>query len=176
MVFLQLKILFSMNIKTLSILMTIGTTMVSCGSWVRIGDLTSISNRNIDDSKKYVLLHRDVEAVTSSSSDAMEQAIDELAKKHEGEFVRNVKVYVKDNGKKVKVIGDVWGTQSTNVNVIASANANIQLEIGDAVVFKQNGKIIDGRIIGINSNKLIIEYGKGKKTELKFDQVTKTNK
>ena len=77
---------------------------------------------------------------------------------------------------KVKVIGDVWGIQNAMVAVNTSANAEIKLEVGDSVVFKRKGEIIDGKIIGINSNVLIVEYGKGKKTELKFDEVTKTNK
>ena len=48
------------------------TTLVSCGSWVRIGDLTSISNRNLDDSKNYILLNREVEGIADADSDAME--------------------------------------------------------------------------------------------------------
>ena len=152
------------------------STLISCGSWVRIGDLTSISNRNLDDSKKYVLLNREVEGIVDADSDALENAIDDLTKKYEGEFIRNAKIYVKDNGKKVKVIGDVWGIQNAMVAVNTSANAEIKLEVGDSVVFKRKGEIIDGKIIGINSNVLIVEYGKGKKIELKFDEVTKTNK
>lgn len=151
-------------------------TLTSCGSWVRIGDLTSISNRNLDDSKRYVLLNREVEETADSDSDALEQAIDNLTKKYEGEFIRNGRIFVKSNGKKIKVIGDVWGIQNTMVNVSTSANADIKLEIGDSVVFKRKGEITDGKIIGINSNILIVEYGKNKKIELKFDQVTKTNK
>ena len=45
-------------------------TLASCGSWNRIGDLTTIGNRNVDDSKKYALLSREVEAVASADSDA----------------------------------------------------------------------------------------------------------
>ena len=36
-------------------------SLASCGSWNRIGDLTTIGNRNVDDSKKYTLLTREVE-------------------------------------------------------------------------------------------------------------------
>lgn len=160
----------------LLLIAALSTSLISCGSWVRIGDLTSISNRNLDDSKKYALLNRDVEGVADADSDAMEQAIDNLTKKYEGEFIRNAKIYVKSNGKKVKVIGDVWGVQNTMVAVNTSANAEIKLEVGDTVVFKRKGEIIDGKIIGINANVLIVEYGKGKRAELKFDEVTKTNK
>lgn len=151
-------------------------TLVSCASWNRIGDLTSVSNRNLDDSKKYVLLNREVEGIADADSDALEQAMDDLTKKYEGEFIRNAKIFVKSNGKKVKIIGDVWGTQNTLVSVSTSANADVKLEVGDSIVFKRKGEITDGKIIGINSNVLIVEYGKGKRTELKFDEVTKTHK
>ena len=151
-------------------------SLASCGSWNRIGDLTTIGNRNVDDSKKYTLLTREVEAVAEADADAMEQAIDNLTKKYEGEFLRNVKVYVKSNGKKVKVIGDVWGTQNTLINVSTEANAKITLNVGDSVVFKRKGKLTDGKIIGVNSNLVIVEFDGDRKVELKYDEVTKTNK
>ncbi|OYQ47231.1 hypothetical protein [Flavobacterium aurantiibacter] len=151
-------------------------TLASCGSWNRIGDLTTIGNRNVDDSKKYTLLTREVEAVAEADADAMEQAVDNLTKKYEGEFLRNVKVYVKSNGKKVKVVGDVWGTQNTLINVSTEANVKVILNVGDSVVFKRKGKLTDGKIIGVNSNLVIVEYDGNKKVELKYDEVTKTNK
>jgi len=151
-------------------------TLASCGSWNRIGDLTTIGNRNVDDSKKYTLLTREVEAVAEADADAMEQAVDNLTKKYEGEFLRNVKVYVKSNGKKVKVVGDVWGTQNTLINVSTEANAKVILNVGDSVVFKRKGKLTDGKIIGVNSNLVIVEYDGNKKVDLKYDEVTKTNK
>ena len=151
-------------------------TLASCGSWNRIGDLTTIGNRNVDDSKKYTLLTREVEAVAEADADAMEQAVDNLTKKYEGEFLRNVKVYVKSNGKKVKVVGDVWGTQNTLINVSTEANAKVILSVGDSVVFKRKGKLTDGKIIGVNSNLVIVEFDGDRKVELKYDEVTKTNK
>ena len=151
-------------------------SLASCGSWNRIGDLTTIGNRNVDDSKKYTLLTREVEAVAEADADAMEQAVDNLTKKYEGEFLRNVKVYVKSNGKKVKVIGDVWGTQNTLINVSTEANAKVTLNVGDSVVFKRKGKLTDGKIIGVNSNLVIVEFDGDRKVELKYDEVTKTNK
>ncbi len=151
-------------------------SLASCGSWNRIGDLTTIGNRNVDDSKKYTLLTREVEAVAEADADAMEQAVDNLTKKYEGEFLRNVKVYVKSNGKKVKVVGDVWGTQNTLINVSTEANAKGTLNVGDSVVFKRKGKLTDGKIIGVNSNLVIVEFDGDRKVELKYDEVTKTNK
>ena len=158
------------------ILLGLSLTLASCGSWNRIGDLTTIGNRNVDDSKKYTLLTREVEAVAEADADAMEQAVDNLTKKYEGEFLRNVKVYVKSNGKKVKIIGDVWGTQNTLINVSTEANAKVILNVGDSVVFKRKGKLTDGKIIGVNSNLVIVEFDGDRKVELKYDEVTKTNK
>jgi hypothetical protein len=158
------------------ILLGLTITLASCGSWNRIGDLTTIGNRNVDDSKKYALLTREVEAIASADKDALEQAVDNLTKKYEGEFLRNVKVYVKSNGKKVKIIGDVWGTQNTLINVSTEANAKVTLNVGDSVVFKRKGKLTDGKIIGVNSNLVIVEYDGDRKVELKYDEVTKTNK
>ena len=151
-------------------------SLASCGSWNRIGDLTTIGNRNVDDSKKYTLLTREVEAKAEADSDALEQAVDNLTKKYEGEFLRNVKVYVKSNGKKVKVVGDVWGTQNTLINVSTEANAKVILNVGDSVVFKRKGKLTDGKIIGVNANLVIVEFDGDRKVELKYDEVTKTNK
>lgn len=98
-----------------------------------------------------------------------------MTKEHQGEFLRNAKIYVKSNGKKVKVVGDVWGIQKTNVNVSTHANAKIELNSGDKVVFTNKGDIIDGKIIELSSVSVIVEYGKrDKKVELKYDEVTKT--
>lgn len=165
-----------MKKNTIILAAAVAISLTSCGSWNRIGDLTTVGNRNVDDSKKYALLSREVEAVASADKDALEQAVDNLTKKYQGEFLRNVKVYVKSNGKKVKVIGDVWGIQNTSINVTAEANAKIVLNVGDAVVFKRKGKLTDGKIIGINTNTVIVEFDKNKKSELKYDEITKTNK
>ena len=158
------------------ILLGLTLTLASCGSWNRIGDLTTIGNRNVDDSKKYTLLTREVQSIAEADADALEQAVDNLTKKYEGEYLRNVKVYVKSNGKKVKIIGDVWGTQNTLINVSTEANAKVILSVGDSVVFKRKGKLTDGKIIGVNSNLVIVEFDGDRKVELKYDEVTKTNK
>lgn len=165
-----------MKIKILLFTGVVSVGLSSCSSWVRIGDLNAISNRNLDDSKNYVLLNREVEAEADADNDALEQAVDNLTKKYEGEFLRNTKIFVKDNGKKIKVIGDVWGIRNAQVNVSTSANANIQLNVGDSVIFKRKGKLTDGQILGVNSNLLIVQDLKGNKYELKYDEVTKTNK
>lgn len=150
-------------------------SLTSCGSYLRIGDLNGISNRNLDDSEQYVLLEREVESIAKADTDALEQAVDNLTKEYQGEFLRNVKIYVKSNGKKIKVNGDVWGIQNTNISVTTKANIDIELSVGDKVIFDKKGKIIYDKIIGLNSDSVIVEYGKrDKKVVLKYDEVTKS--
>lgn len=163
--------------KKIFIVSILGICFTSCSSWVRIGDLNGISNRNIDDSKSYSLISRDVEYSAKAESDALEQAIDGLTKEYNGEFLRNARIYVKSNGKKVKVVADVWGIQNTNAQVNTVVKENIQLKVGDLVSFKKNGSLKEGKIIGLNSNKIIVEYGLfNSKIELNFDDVTKISK
>lgn len=93
-------------------IITILSTLVltSCG-WHKIGTLTMASNRNVDSKTNYVLLERYVNAkVKNKGREVIQGAIDEAVKKTPGgEYMMNVKFYVKNNGKKVKVEGDVWG-------------------------------------------------------------------
>ena len=157
------------------LLLTLTTIFFSSCSYTRIGDLTEISNRNIDSSEEYVLLQRGVETKATANVDVLETAVTQLTNEHNGEFLRNAEVFIKSNGKKVKLIGDVWGIQSTQVNIETSAEVEVNLKVGDPVVFDHRGRIKDGKIIGMNSNKVIIEFGNNKKRiELNYDQVTKT--
>ncbi len=154
------------------------SVLTSCSSYVRIGDLTGISNRNIDDSKKYVLIKRDVESIAKADSDALEQAVDNITRDYQGEFLRNAKIFVKDDGKKIKLIADVWGIQNTNVNITTSANLKIELKVGDKVVFKKKGflgnSIVKGKIVGLNPKSVFVEYGNNNRIELNYDEVTKS--
>lgn len=99
--------------KTILILAS-AVVMTSCG-WHKIGTLNMASNRNIDSKTNYVLIQRYVYAkVKNKGPEIIENAIDEAVKKTPGgEYMMNVKFYVKGNGKKVKVEGDVWGTAPT---------------------------------------------------------------
>ena len=85
---------------------------VICQScYTRIGDLNMASNRNVESSVNYVLKEKYVIAKgKSKTGDALEVALDNAVKKIDGgEFMKNVKISVKNNGRKVKVEGDVWG-------------------------------------------------------------------
>ena len=81
------------------------------GCYTRIGKLTMISTRNVDSKMDYVLIAKDVKAVAKAKKgDPLESAIDKAVKNYPtGEFMKNVIISVSKNGKKVKVVGDVWG-------------------------------------------------------------------
>lgn len=89
-------------------------TLSSCIGYRRMGDLTMISNRNVNNSQTYVLLKRDVEVkIKTKKKDFMEIAIDEAVGSVEGgEYMMNTKLFLKKNGKKFKLVGDVWGIKS----------------------------------------------------------------
>ena len=161
---------------------TIGVlAILSSFGYQRIGDLTMISNRNIDSSEDYVLIQRNAEGKAKmKKDDALELAIDNATEAYNGEYLMNVKVHVKNNGKKIKVEGDVWGLKSTQVNVESSVTKKIEFNTGDSVTFKNTGKLVEGKIIGINANGAIIEFknslGQLKKKEVSFDELTKIEK
>ena len=96
--------------KKIIAIMLLALVTFSCG-YKRIGDLTMVSNRNVDKSANYVLLQRDVEVkIKTKKKDYLELAIDEAVQNVEGgEYMMNVKLFIKRNGKKIKVQGDVWG-------------------------------------------------------------------
>jgi hypothetical protein len=79
----------------------------------RIGDLSLISNHNMNLMSDYVLIQRNVDGVAKTmKKDALERAIEEATETWEVEFIMNCKVYVKSNGNKIKVVGDVWGKKT----------------------------------------------------------------
>lgn len=92
------------------LILTASLSLTACG-WQKIGTLTMASNRNVDNKTNYVLIERYVTAkVKNKGKEIIESAIDEAVKKTpNGEYMANVKFYIKNNGKKIKVEGDVWG-------------------------------------------------------------------
>jgi len=80
----------------------------------RIGDLTVVSNGNFDSAAEYVLVARSVEGkAKTKKGDPLESAIDKVVMENNGDHLRNVKIYVKNNGAKIKVIGDVYADKRT---------------------------------------------------------------
>lgn len=89
-------------------------SLASCGGYSRIGSVTVISTRNFESKENYELIKKDVSGKSKSSSknsitEAVENAVSEYP---EGEFLKNVVIYVKNNGKYIKVTGDVWGIRN----------------------------------------------------------------
>ncbi len=156
--------------KILAILFVSLFTLVSCKTkYERIGVFTSISTRNLDDSKEYILIRRDVQEITDVEEDPMTEAIDRIMTYYNGEFLRNVKVYASTNKKqqKFKIIGDVWGIPYVS-----------DLKIGDKVVVKKSGllgsKIVKGEVIGLNPNTVFVKDETGENLELLYNQVSKS--
>lgn len=87
--------------------------LCGCNPYQRIGNMTMLSTRNVDSSTKYQPLLRGVEAEAKMKhDDALQEAVDiATAKAPGGEYLMNVAIYVKRNGRKVKIRGDVWGHQ-----------------------------------------------------------------
>jgi hypothetical protein len=165
------------NIKSICIISLFAFALTSC--YNRIGKLTMISTRNVDSKSEYKLLQKDVTGKGKTKKrDALEIAIDNAVKKEPtGEFMMNVVVSVSFNGKKIKVVGDIWGIPSVDINVNKSVNANIEYKVGNNVTFKILGKIVDGKILGLNTDHAVVEHknalGKITKSEVKYENLTK---
>lgn len=152
-------------------------------AYKRIGDLTMISTRNIDSRTDYQLIQKyAVGKARSKNGHALEAAIDKAVRlSPDGEFLKNVRVYVKNDGKKVKVEGDIWGVPSIEKNVTISVAEAIEFSSGDKVSFRNTmGKIVEGTIVGLNKHTAIVEYtnavNKEAKTEIKYEKLTRLQK
>ena len=79
--------------------------------WHRIGTLTVASTRNFEKSADYVLIKKAVTGkVKNKGVEVLQSCIDDdVNSEKEGEFLENAVFSVKNNGKKIKVTGDVWG-------------------------------------------------------------------
>jgi len=96
--------------KLLLVLILPLTINVSC-AYKRIGDFTMVSNRNVDKSTNYVLLEREVtKKMKTNKKDFLELAVDDAVRGvNGGEYLMNVKLFISSNGKKLKLVADVWG-------------------------------------------------------------------
>ena len=84
-------------------------TLSSCSN--RLGDLTMLSNRNVDSSVKYTCLKREVSVkIKTKKNDVLERAVDKATSSVDGgEYLMNVSLWVSPSGKKLKLNGDVYG-------------------------------------------------------------------
>lgn len=153
--------------KKLFILASVIIFLSSCGSWTQIGNLTMISNRNVDSSADYKQLKPYVKGKASSrQGDALNQAIDQCVKSVPGgEYLMNVKIYT-DGGNGIKVEGDVWGIKQ--VEEPKAPKKEITFTEGQKVSFKTElGKLVIGKVIGLGETEAVVEYVVGEKTKTK---------
>lgn len=158
-------------------------TLLISGCYYRIGELTMISTRNVDSKTDYQLIEKYVKGkAKSNQGNALNIAVDDAVRSvPEGEFLRNVRVYVRQNGRKIKVEGDVWGIPDVDKKVTKSVAENIEFKTGDKVTFRNTlGVITEGTILGLNKDTAIVEFvnafGKNAKKEVKYEELTQIKK
>jgi len=92
-------------------------TMLLSSCYTRIADLTVVSNRNVQNMESYHLIERNVSGSEKiKKNDALEIALDEAVESVEGEIMMNAKIYIRKDGRKIKIVGDVWGFTSDTLN------------------------------------------------------------
>ena len=114
----------------------------------QIGKLNMISNRNVDSKMDYSLLKNYMGAsdkeIKKAKATTIEYAIDETVRNTSGgEFLKNVKVYLVQNKKKMyyAVEGDVWGIKGEK-NVSGFTIGNL-VQWKDKLYKTQQGKITE---------------------------------
>lgn len=160
----------------------LAVVLFSCGTTsVLVGDLNMISTRNVETLKTPVLLSRfsgdskeyikralkDRNYTGLTIHDAVNYAVKNVPG---GEFLMNCKIYIvaSKNGRKFFATGDVYGYD----NQIQHQG----FSVGDAVVFKRQGKYISGKIIALkNIDFAIIETESGQKIDVKYSDLSKAN-
>ncbi len=161
----------------IKIILIISVTITLTSCYTRIGDLSMMANRSVDCTKEYVLLQRNVEGKVKASkgNDLLDRVVDKTTEQYNGEYLMNVKIFIKGNGKKIKIIGDVWGDKSAK-----PIDVKKDFKEGDLIAVKIMGKIYEGVILGLKEEKCIVEYtnssGYKTKKEVWYEDVTKIKK
>lgn len=123
----------------------------------RIGDLNMVATRNVSLDQDYELLEPYQVAKVKSSGGALEKAIDKVVKKTPGgEFAMNVKIFVKGNGRRVKVEADVWGLPGNASQDDGTGMAKGDFAVGDRVSWKSPTGMQTGEIVGLNDSAAVI--------------------
>lgn len=149
--------------------------LTSCGSWQPMRRLNIVASRNIEPAKSYQLIERDVEAVVKNKDgNGISQLLDKICADYRGEFVSNAKLFVKSNGKQIKVVGDVWGDGVNNINMTQKS----EFAVSDPIYFKRDksSKWEAATIKGLTPNKVIVANAKGKIFEVPYEYVSKSEK
>ncbi len=84
----------------------------SCG-FKRYGDFTVLANGNVENNPKIEKLSSQTEAIVKTKiNDPLESCVDKAVNSVEGgEYMKNAVVYFKRNGRKIKVVGDIYGVR-----------------------------------------------------------------
>ena len=134
----------------------------SCGGYQRIGQLTMVSTRNVDSSKPAVMLMRNAEGTAKmKNNDAMQLAVDATVAQHPaGEYLMNAQVYVSNNGKRVRVTGDIYGHGTAQAE---APRNDAGMALGTVVWFKPKGSTrqVRATVVGLRSDMLVLEYLSG---------------
>jgi hypothetical protein len=142
-------------------LLFIALTATSCG-FNRIGSLTMASSRNIERSAPYELLRRNVEGVSKLKEDeALNEAMDDaVLKVPGGEYLMNV--VIKVSGRKVKVIGDVYGIPP-RLNPNVNDDKILGLLPGDPItIIDAKGRRIKGHFTRFEGSNVYMRSNLGK--------------
>lgn len=125
--------------------------------WTRIGDLNMVSTRNIDMKADYELLASNRSVRVANQQDALEAAIDKVVTEIPGgEYAMNARLFVKANGRRVRIDADVWGLP------VATRTSFAGLTIGDRVSWKSTlGAWMEGTVIGLDADGVLIEVAEG---------------
>lgn len=162
-------------------LVVIATSLLASCSYTRIADLTVVANRNVGSTDQYEMIQRDVRHTAKAKRNSLDVAVDKaVAQVEGGEYLQNVKIYVKSNGKKIRVVGDVWGIPEPTTGITTSVSGDNDLSVGDKVAFKVAGLMTEGRIVGVNSSGAIVEInskiGVSRKKQVPIEKLTKISK
>lgn len=157
----------------------------SC-KYQRFGQMTMLSTRNVDPSQPGELLARGNQVtVKTRHANAMNEATDRLSAQHPGgEYIMNAVLYLRKDGKKLRMEGDVWGraVDGDKANPVQTGSA--VLAIGDLVLFKSGATMATGTIVGIRPTTAMVQHmrksigGEAKEviSEFPLKELTKTSR
>lgn len=153
------------------ILAAIAFFFFQCSSFVQIGKLNMVANRNIDSGKEYRLLKSYAgggqKELKKSKYVTLEEAVDGVVRSTAGgEYLMNVKIY-EVNKKYFAVEGDIWGVPG-----VAEFKG---FKVGDKVQWKTLTSKKQGTITSLHNDKvcLVKEDGKEDAQEIKYEDLFK---
>lgn len=149
----------------------IAAAMMSCSGYNRIGSLTMASSRNVDSSENYQLLQRNVEGTSRLKvEEALNEAMDDaVLSVPGGEYMMNV--VIKVSGRKVKVIGDVYGIPG-KLNSNVSDERIRSLLPGDPItVIDSKGRTVKGYFSRFEGNTVYLTTNGGRSISVPISSI-----